>query len=618
MTTFFQTKVRKSPFSKIKNKIPGKIFKENLHVLFWHRRLMVLTFVLTLGVAGFEALGTGMVIPILQSVQGQETDNLFIRYAKSLTNFLSLEYTFTNLMLIFLGLMLTKYVVIGYQKYVTKLFSATTKVDLRAKSFESLMRQPISFYYSHRVGDLHATVFNSADLAGGVSETILLMVSSLCLALTYIVINSLISFKLTALAIVLFGLALLMISHGFRFGKRFGEEEKNLKNKISVQVIDTLNGIKNVKTYGNEFYCKKNFRELLVDYLRNVMKLERNEIFSILLYEPIMLVMVVAMMIISIKLFSMNVLVMITFFYVFMLLTPQVRMINNYFMQAMKNLPHFSYVYEIIYWRGGWEVPQGIHAIQKFQSEIEIRDVSFKYHTSPNYALREVGLTIQKGTKTALVGMSGGGKSTLLDLLIRHHPITQGEILIDGVNLMDIEAKSWNRLIGVVEQSPYIFQGTVRDNIRFGKLDATEDEIMAAAKAAHAHDFILQMPCGYDTIVGNQGIELSGGQKQRFALSRALIKNPEILILDEATSALDSESEQKIQMSLAGLEKEKTIITVAHRLSTIMNADKIFFIENGRVIEEGSHGSLLELKGRYKTYYDLQWRNHPLAATPSL
>ena len=608
----------KSLFNQIKNRIPRKILKENLHVLFWHKKLMTITLLLTFGVAGLEALGTGMVIPILQSVQGHEIDNFFIRYAKFLMNLVSLEYTFVNLMLAFLGLMLVKYIVIGFQKYVTKLFSATIKMDLRRKSFDSLMKQPLSFYYDHRTGDLHAVVFNSTDLAGGVSETILLMASSLCLASAYILINSLISFKLTVLAIVLFGLALLMISRGFRFGRKYGEEEKELKNKISVQVIEALSGLKSIKSYGNETNYRKGFRELLYNYRDNVMKLELNEIFSILLYDPIMLVMVVILMIVSIKLFSMNVLVMITFFYVFVLLAPQVRAINNQLMQIMKNLPHFSHTYDVIYWKSHLTVPEGAFPIKNFQSEIEFRNVSFKYPSGQGDVLKGINFKISRGASAAFVGMSGGGKSTLLDLLIRHHPITEGEILIDGVNLMAIEHDAWNRLIGIVEQTPYIFQGSVGDNIRFGKLDATDSEVIQAAKDACAHDFIAEMPHGYATLVGNQGIELSGGQKQRLALARALIKNPAILILDEATSALDSESEEKIQKSIDRLGKEKTILIVAHRLSTIMHADKILLIENGQVMEEGNHGFLLNLKGRYRKYFDLQWKNNSFTTATSL
>jgi subfamily B ATP-binding cassette protein MsbA len=336
------------------------------------------------------------------------------------------------------------------------------------------------------------------------------------------------------------------------------------------------------------------------------MKLELNEILSILLYEPIMLVMVVIMMIVSVKFFAMNVLVMITFFYIFMLLAPQVRMINNFLMQIVKNLSHFSRVYEIIYWKGHCIVPKGTVQIDKIHSEIDIHNLSFRYRKTTKPVLKDVNLNICKGSKVAFVGMSGGGKSTLLDILIRHHPISEGKILIDGIDLMEIKAEAWNRLIGVVEQTPYIFQGSVRDNICFGKLHATEDEVVEAAKAAYAHNFILQMPNGYDTAVGNQGIELSGGQKQRIALARALIKNPEILMLDEATSALDSESEKFIQDAISKIQGVKTILIVAHRLSTVVSADKIVFVEDGRIKEIGNHAELIKANGRYKDYYNLQ------------
>ena len=247
--------------------------KKSAKVLRWHPWLMVVTLALTLGVAFFEALGAGMVIPILQSVQGQEIDSFFIRYAHQFLQHLSLPYTFLNLMIVFLGLMLLKYFFVGLQRYTTKIFSATLKMDLRNKTFASLMRQPLNYYYDNKIGDLHATVFNSTDFAGGASEILLLMISSLILTITYLALNSMISLRLTLLALGLFGITLLIIMPRFKKSNEFGEQEKGLKSVTSSQIIDSLGGIKTIKAYHNESLVGDNFFKTTKDYQNITIKI---------------------------------------------------------------------------------------------------------------------------------------------------------------------------------------------------------------------------------------------------------------------------------------------------------------------------------------------------------
>lgn len=568
---------------------------------------MMTTLALTLAAAFFEALGAGMIIPILQSIQGQEINSIFISYANKLLQHFSLQYTFVNLMLVFLGLMMVKYLFVGFQKYTTKIFSATLKMDLRNKTFESLMRQPLSHYYSNKIGDLHATVFNSADFAGGASEILLIMASSTLLTVTYLALNSMISFKLTLLALGLFGITLLLIMPRFKKSNELGEQEKTLKGVTSSQIIDSLGGIKTIKAYHNESLARDRFFYTTKGYRKIAIKMELNSIFCFLLYEPVTLVAVVILMTTAVQSFHMNILIVVTFFYIFNLLAPHVRALNSYAIQLMEYLPHFSRTYELIHWNSDDLVPTGNREILGFHSRIEIKNLYFKYPNSPRDTLKNINLIIPKNTTVALVGMSGGGKTTLVDIISRHHNIQRGQILVDGVDLMDIRVDCWHQMIAVVDQSPYIFNDSICENIRFGFKEASDEAVVQAAKSAYAHDFIIQMSKGYQTVVGNQGIELSGGQKQRIALARALVRNPDILILDEATSQLDSDSEQKIQRAIEKLEEAKTIIVIAHRLSTIVRSQHIFLIENGEIIEEGEHQTLHQKGGRYRTYFDLQF-----------
>jgi len=224
--------------------------------------------------------------------------------------------------------------------------------------------------------------------------------------------------------------------------------------------------------------------------------------------------------------------------------------------------------------------------------------------------LQNISLKIPAGKTVALVGPSGGGKTTLCHLIPRFYEISEGEILIDGINVKDVTLKSLRRNIGIVQQDVFLFAGTIRDNIAYGKGNATEEEIIEAAKRANIHDFIMTLEEGYDTYVGERGVRLSGGQKQRVSIARVFLKNPPILILDEATSALDNETELKIQQSLEELSKGRTSLVIAHRLSTIKHADEIIVITKDGIIERGTHEELLELRGHYYRLYKSQFKGY--------
>lgn len=235
-----------------------------------------------------------------------------------------------------------------------------------------------------------------------------------------------------------------------------------------------------------------------------------------------------------------------------------------------------------------------------------MKNVSFKYNDNELEVLHDINLTINKGETVAFVGMSGGGKSTLISLIPRFYDVTSGEILVDGNNVKDFLTGSLRNQIGLVQQDNILFSDTVKENILLGRPDATDDEIVEAAKMANAHDFIMNLPEGYDTEVGERGVKLSGGQKQRLSIARIFLNNPPILILDEATSALDLESEAIIQEALDVLSKDRTTLIVAHRLSTITHADKIVVMENGQIVETGTHQELIQKQGAYEHLYSIQ------------
>jgi ATP-binding cassette, subfamily B, bacterial MsbA len=280
------------------------------------------------------------------------------------------------------------------------------------------------------------------------------------------------------------------------------------------------------------------------------------------------------------------------------------------------NLVGVRVLYEITDSPAGEPNDDHLPALQLADSRIEFDHVNFAYRASAP-VLRDISFVAQPGQVTALVGPSGGGKSTVLNLLLRFYDVGSGKVLIDGQNIADVSRGSLRNQIAYVGQIVHLFRGTIRENIALGKLSASDDEIVAAAKAAHAHDFIMSFPMGYDAQVGEHGMQLSGGQRQRISIARALIKNAPIILLDEATASLDSESERHVQEAIAELCKGRTTLVIAHRLSTIMHADTILVVENGQVTESGRHDELLRKNGRYASFYRIQLREQS-APTPDI
>ncbi|MDO5577587.1 MAG: ATP-binding cassette domain-containing protein, partial [Fibrobacter sp.] len=249
----------------------------------------------------------------------------------------------------------------------------------------------------------------------------------------------------------------------------------------------------------------------------------------------------------------------------------------------------------------------------KFENSIELKNVTFSYPKCNEIVLNDLSFTIKKGSSIALVGSSGAGKSTILDLLPRFYDITSGSILIDGKDIRGISIAGLRNLFGIVSQETILFNETIFNNIAYGLKNATSEDVMRAAKAANALEFIEKLPEGLNTVIGERGVMLSGGQRQRLSIARALLRNPPVLILDEATSALDTESEKLVQAAINNLMENRTALIVAHRLSTIQNADTILVIENGTVVESGSHTELLALNKRYKYFHDIQFSSELLA-----
>lgn len=285
---------------------------------------------------------------------------------------------------------------------------------------------------------------------------------------------------------------------------------------------------------------------------------------------------------------------------------PQVKTFNQARMDLYNELPTVQRVAEFLQPEGKSYARTGGKPFKGLEKEIRFENVGFRYPDSQEDALADIDFTLRKGDTTALAGVSGAGKSTLVDLLLGLHDPSSGRILVDGEDLRDLSLSDWRERIGVVDQEVYLMNSSVYDNITFPRMDIAMEDVVAAAKVAYAHDFIMALPHKYDTVIGDRGYRLSGGQQQRLALARAFVRNPQILVLDEATSALDTGSERMIQNTLEKLHHHKTMLVIAHRLSTLVHADRIIVLEHGRIVEEGTWGELVEQSGTFQKYWKMQ------------
>jgi len=539
-------------------------------------------------------------------MEGDTRSNIFMRSVKAFFSFINVEYTFVNLMVMFASILLLKFCLVALQQYLARLMSASIIQELRVKAFDNLMHLPLSYYYKSKTGDIAATLFTSCNKAGAVVEAFIQLLADLLFLCIYLAVNVMISFVLTLVTCLIAAISYCFVIPKFKIGFDQGGEEKGITDSISSFILDKLGGIKTVKSFNNERLHSRGFRDLSAAFCRIQVNIQKNRILTDIYIEPFITMLVIGLMVFSITVLKLPIIYVLTFFYVFTRTIPKVKTINGTYLTIMNLLPHFSKAQELIDRHDKYYLPEGNRELKAFKQGIELQDVSFRYVADEEDVVRHVSLSIEKGVTLALIGRSGGGKTTLVDLILRHHDPSKGTIRVDGMDLKEACREDWNGMIAMVEQDSYLFNDSIFENIRYGKLDATEDEVFEASRLANAHDFIMSLPDKYHTIAGDRGIKLSGGQKQRISLARALIRDPEILILDEATSALDSESERLIQDSIEKLKKRKTLIIIAHRLSTISRADKIVMIENGEITEAGSHEELMKEGRAYKKTYLLQ------------
>jgi subfamily B ATP-binding cassette protein MsbA len=482
--------------------------------------------------------------------------------------------------------------------------------DLRAELYRKIQTQSLAFFAKNPTGALISRVINDVScIQGAVSEAItsLLKDSFTLVCLIFVIFYR--DWQLAIIAMFVFPLAVYPIT---KFGKRMRSVAMRTQvtmGSLITLLQETISGTRIVKAFSMEEYENRRFSGENERLFRLILK----AISITAVSSPFMEFL--GGLGISAIIFYGGYQVIHgqstpgTFFSfltaLIMLYEPIKRLagVNNMFQQGIAGADRVFSIIDLVP-----EIRNAPNALPlpRISREIEIREVSFRYEETP--VLKHINLTIKAGEVVAFVGMSGGGKTTLVNLIPRFYDVTEGAILIDGHDIRSVTVESLRGQIAIVTQQTILFNDTVRNNIAYGDIDRTREEIIAAATAANAHAFIMPLPMGYDTLIGEQGTKLSGGERQRISIARALLKNAPILILDEATSSLDSESEIEVQEALENLMKGRTTLVIAHRLSTIRNADRIIVLVNGEIREEGTHDYLLSCQGEYCRLYNMQFK----------
>jgi ABC transporter fused permease/ATP-binding protein len=493
-------------------------------------------------------------------------------------------------------------------------FTENTLANLRLSLYSNLIKLPMSFFSQKRVGELNSRISSDiTQIQDTLTSTIAEFLRQFILIIGGVILLASESFKLTLLMLSVVPLVAIAAVIFGRFIRRYSKKVQDQVAESNVIVEETMQGISIVKAFANEWYEIARYNGKIKSIVKTAIQggKYRGYFASFIIF--CLFGAIVAVVWFGVRLSisgEMSVGQLISFVLYSTFVGASFGGIAELYAQIQKAVGATERVFELLE-----ETPEKINSVaseaQKMKGNVTFKNVAFSYPSRKEIkVLKDVSFTASFGQKIAIVGPSGVGKSTIASLLLRFYDIEGGEILIDGKNIYDFDLENLRGNMSIVPQDVILFGGTIKENIAYGKPNATDEEIFLAAKQANALNFVEGFPEKFETIVGERGIKLSGGQRQRIAIARALLKNPSILILDEATSSLDSESEKLVQEALEILMEGRTSIIIAHRLSTIRNADQILVLDNGKITEQGTHKELLELKnGLYKNLSNLQFSN---------
>lgn len=606
------------------------VYSKLLPFLRPHGWRMTITIVGNLGAALLDGFAIALLIPFLNILFHQPPTGMEKGWVASLLDatvgttivpgdeMMSLR----NVIMIVLAAVIAKNILVwiagqfgaSLQEYVTR--------DLRNAVYRHLAHLPLGYFTQMKAGQILSRVINDTfETRLILTQIVTQSLQNVSLVVVYIAILFSISWKLTLLALVILPILAVALQPMLKKLRKGNLRRGNVHGEMTSVLQETIAGIRIVKSFGTEGYEERRFGEGSNKYARSSVRLTR----LALLAPPITEIVGTIIAVLVLWLGAREVLIagsmtgatLLAFLTLVLRLLQPLKQLSAMRATAQSSLASAERLFEILDSPAEFQRDTGTRERASFGRDIRFEGVSFSYDGNP--VLSNIDLTVRRGEVVALVGPSGAGKSTLVDLIPRFYEPASGRILLDGVDTREIRLPALRALTGIVSQETVLFNDTARNNIAYGAPDRyTREQIEEAAKAGNAHDFITELPQGYDTVLGERGTRLSGGQRQRLAIARALLSDPPILILDEATSALDTESERLVQEAVDRLLQGRTVFVIAHRLSTIVHADQIVFLDRGEIVERGTHVELLAKRGAYYRLYSMQFGEDGVAgATPS-
>lgn len=482
--------------------------------------------------------------------------------------------------------------------------------DIRNKIYQKILQLHIGYFSDERKGDIISrTTSDVQEVETSIVGSLAIIFKDPISIIMSVIILLSMSVKLTVAAFIVLPVAGIVIASVGKSLRRKSLKAQNKLGEIISIIEETLGGLRIIHAFNAQNRVDQRFRNENERYTGILNSVWRRRDLAVPVSEFLATTAIVALLVLGGSLILTGGITMpaedfFAFILIFSQVIQPVKDISNAWYGILKGMASIDRINKILDADILIQNKPNAIPVKSFNENLEFQDVWFRYRQE--YVLKDINFKLMKGKSVALVGQSGSGKSTLANLLPRFYELEQGSIQIDGTDIRNLDIKDLRALMGIVNQESILFNDTIFNNIAFGVSDATESEVIAAAKVANAHDFIMETPEGYQTNIGDRGDKLSGGQRQRISIARAVLANPPILILDEATSALDTESERLVQDALTRLMENRTSIIIAHRLSTIVNADEIFVMQDGQILERGKHEELLKLNGTYRKLYDLQ------------